>query len=132
MPGRPAPGWRMRVGRHALRQFATPVPDRLAGQPRRRRDDRIAAEANRDRFGGGPQPPRPLIEQRPHHHILGDERRFEIGIAPHRTWVRSRFLCSWQANSRVRPKLGLASASPHFAEKRLRQSVRRVRANPEA
>ena len=66
-------------------------------------DDRIAAEANRDRFGGGPQPPRPLIEQRPHHHILGDERRFEIEIAPHRTGVRSRFLCSWQANSRVRP-----------------------------
>ena len=82
----------------------TPVPDRLAGQPRRRRDDRIAPEANRDRFGGGPQPPRPLIEQRPHHHILGDERRFEIDIAPHRTRVRSRFLCSWQANSRVRPK----------------------------
>ena len=101
--GAPRPGLADAVGRHALRQFVTPVPDRLARQPRGRRDDRIAPEANRDRFGGGPQPPRPLIEQRPHHHILGDERRFEIGIAPHRIRVRSRLLYSWQANSRVRP-----------------------------
>ncbi len=100
----PRPGLANAVGRrHALRQLSTPVPNRLPRQPRRRRDDRVAPEADRDRFGGGLQPLRSLIEQRAHHHILGHERCFQVRIAPHRTAVGSRFPVTWQANSRVKP-----------------------------
>jgi hypothetical protein len=88
--GAPRPGLANAGRRHAARQFAAPVPDRLAGQPGRRRDDRIAAEANRDRFGSGPQPSRALGEQRTHHHILRDESGFQVEVALHRTSVRSR------------------------------------------
>ena len=100
----PGPGTANPVRRrHALRQLQTPIADRLPGQPRRGRDHRVPAEADRHRFRRRPQSPRALIEQWGHRHVLGHERGFEVCVALHRTWVRSRYPCMWQANSRARP-----------------------------
>ena len=85
----PGPGTANPVRRrHALRQLQTPIADRLPGQPRRGRDHRVPAEADRHRFRRRPQSPRALIEQ--------------SGPSP-RTWPRAwlRGLC------RAAPYMGL-------------------------
>ena len=89
----------------ARRQLPTPVLDRLARQARGRRHHGIAPIPERRRFCGRPQPAPALIEQRGHHHELGHQRCFEIRVALHRTWVRSRAQASWQDKSDPRPKV---------------------------
>jgi hypothetical protein len=91
MSGRPAPGRRIRPVASTPR--STPVPNRLAGQPRRRRHQRVTAIADGDRFGRRPQATRPLIEQRRHDDKLRNDGAFHVCVAFHRTGV-STLLCT--------------------------------------
>ena len=80
-------------GLHALRQLATPVPNRLPGQSRRRRHERVTAIADRHRFSRRPQATRPLIEHRRHDDKLPDDGGFHVGVAFHAPGL-STLLCT--------------------------------------
>jgi hypothetical protein len=98
MPGRPAPGWRMRSVvtpcASSCRPFriawrASPVADEpIASPPKPIAIDSAAAHNRRVRS----------LSSGPITTYLATSVAFEIDIAPHRTRVRSRVLCLWQAN----------------------------------
>lgn len=98
------PGPANAPGRRAitLGQLAPTLPDRLGRQPSRSRDQCVAAVPDGNRLRRRPQATGALIEDRRHHHGLGDDRGFEILVASH-TRVRSQSVVRAQGNSGQRP-----------------------------
>ena len=109
--------------RFALRDLPPSLPDRLPGQTRGRRHQRVPAIADGQRLGGRPPAATALIQHGRDRRVLRDDGGFQFHVALHATEIDHTKPRRWQVDFRQSPKETETRPSPRVSQHRLRLST---------